>query len=179
MWKNHRRGVNCAYKPKLSKVFKFLSKILKKFNSFFYYLSGYPNGTICNYYIKRYDHKVTQFRLEFIQVQLAPPTGDGLCTRDYISVESDSLNVPRLCGNLSGQHVYVHLMKHRKFWSWRKGKLHLGINIKIAASSSFFHIRRWKIRVIQIRKHKRRFFGGLRHRKQTIYRGNEINLEIS
>jgi hypothetical protein len=137
--------------------------------------SGYPNGTVCNYYIKRYDHHVTQLRLEFIQVQLAPPTGDGLCTRDYISVESDSLNVPRLCGTLTGQHVYVHLPKHKKFWLRRtKSRKLLGLNIKIAASSSFFQIRRWKIRVIQIRKHKRRFPRGIlfrRKEEQTIYKG--------
>jgi hypothetical protein len=135
------------------------------------FTSGYSNGTNCNYYIKKYDHSVKQLRIEFIQTHLAPPTGDGLCTRDYISVESDSLNVPRLCGSLSGQHVYVHLMKFRKFLKRRPHKSPLALNIKIAASSSYFFTRRWKIRVIQIRHStkKRHRFPFWRHKNGSPY----------
>lgn len=130
---------------------------------------------MCNYYIRRFDHHVKQLRVEFIQTQLAPPTGDGLCTRDYFSVESDSMNVPRLCGDLSGQHVYIHLTKHRKFFKRRQHRKHLGLNIKLAASSSFFFTRRWKIRIIQI-KHTRKIFRRPRHRQDiSIYRGKSRN----
>ncbi|CAG9801490.1 unnamed protein product [Chironomus riparius] len=121
------------------------------------YPNGYRNGTVCNYYIRKSHHHVTQLRVEFIYFSLAPPTGDGLCTRDYISIESDSLNVPRLCGDLSGQHYYIHIPhipKYKRFFKRNHGKF-LPLNIKIAASSSYAFTRRWKIRVIQI-SHRRR-----------------------
>jgi hypothetical protein len=39
------------------------------------YPSGTRNGTVCNYYIEKSEHHVTQFRVEFIYFALAPPTG--------------------------------------------------------------------------------------------------------
>ncbi|XP_070501537.1 uncharacterized protein [Chironomus tepperi] len=122
------------------------------------YPDGYRNGTVCNYYIRKSHHHVTQLRVEFIYFSLAPPTGDGLCTRDYISIESDSLNVPRLCGELSGQHYYIHIPnipRFKRFFKRRHGKF-LPLNIKIAASSSYAYTRRWKIRVIQIAQRRRK-----------------------
>lgn len=39
------------------------------------YPDVYRNGTVCNYYIRKSHHHVTQLRVEFIYFSVAPPTG--------------------------------------------------------------------------------------------------------
>jgi len=43
-----------------------------------HYPDGYRNGTVCNYYVRKSHHHVTQLRVEFIYFSLAPPTGGKL-----------------------------------------------------------------------------------------------------
>lgn len=51
---------------------------------------------------------VCQLRLDFLDLSLAPPNGDGICNTDAITVTGGSSFVPALCGYNSGQHIYVN-----------------------------------------------------------------------
>lgn len=81
---------------------------------------------------------ICQVRLDFLDLTLAPPNGDGRCNRDALTISGGSSDVPTLCGTNSGQHVYVNFDGSQS------------ISINIAASSSFSFGRKWHIMVTQI-----------------------------
>lgn len=81
---------------------------------------------------------VCQLRIDFLDLSLAPPNGDGVCNTDVISISGGASNVPNLCGENSGQHVIVDF---------------LGINsisISITASTGVTFGRHWNIRITQL-----------------------------
>lgn len=78
-----------------------------------------------------------QLRIEFLDLSLVGPTGDGICSTDAITVSGGSSNVPVLCGENSGQHVVVEFDGTSP------------ILITIAATSSFTFGRHWFIRATQ------------------------------
>jgi len=81
---------------------------------------------------------ICQARLDFLDLTLAPPNGDGICNRDAITITGGSSYVPPICGINSGQHVYVDFDGTSS------------ITVNIAASSSFTFGRKWHIMVTQI-----------------------------
>lgn len=81
---------------------------------------------------------ICQLRLDFLDLTLASPNGDGVCNRDALTVTGGSSTVPTLCGVNTGQHVYVNF----------DGSSSIMINI--AASSSFTFGRKWHIMTTQI-----------------------------
>lgn len=46
-------------------------------------------------------------RVDFLDFSVAQPNGDGVCVTDYVSISGGSSRVPNICGENTGQHVYV------------------------------------------------------------------------
>lgn len=81
---------------------------------------------------------VCQLRVEFSDLSLVGPNGDGLCNTDAIQITGGASNVPTLCGENSGQHVVLDFDGTNP------------IQISIAATSSFTFGRHWFIRTTQL-----------------------------
>lgn len=103
------------------------------------YPQTYAGGSRCTYRIRRYSHKICQLRIDFLAFSLAQPTGDGVCSTDYFTVEGGTTTVPRICGYNTGQHVYVGI-----------GGL-LPVKIIVATTSAVTFNRRWHFQVSQVR----------------------------
>lgn len=81
---------------------------------------------------------VCQLRVEFQDLSLAGPSGDGVCSTDVIQITGGATNVPNICGENSGQHVVIDFDGTNP------------ISITIAATTSFTFGRHWFIRATQI-----------------------------
>jgi CUB domain len=124
------------------------------------YPQPYSGGTLCSYRIYRESYKVCQLRIDFLSFSLAPPNGDGLCLNDYFTVTGGSTTVPRICGENTGQHVYVDVSGL------------LPVVITVATSSNLAVSRRWQFRVTQIRcgSPNRGLIKALLQKTSTYYR---------
>lgn len=78
-----------------------------------------------------------QLRVVFSDLSLAPPSGDGVCNTDIISISGGASQVPNLCGENAGQHVIVEFDGTNP------------IQISITASSTYTLGRHWFIRATQ------------------------------
>lgn len=80
-------------------------------NNTYFYNSNYPStfatGGRCSLTVKPCDANICQLRIDFLAFSLASPNGDGVCNMDSFTVTGGSSRVPRICGENSGQHVYV------------------------------------------------------------------------
>jgi CUB domain len=103
------------------------------------YPQSYVGGSRCSYRIYRDNHKICQLRIDFLVFSLAQPTGDGICTDDYFTVENGNTTVPRLCGENKGHHVYVTFNKN------------FPVSIIIATTFQKTFNRRWQLRASQIK----------------------------
>lgn len=63
----------------------------------------------CKMMIKKLDDDICQVRIDFEDLTLMEPDGTGSCDDEYVQVEPGTLKVPKLCGNLDGQHVIFSL----------------------------------------------------------------------
>lgn len=81
---------------------------------------------------------VCQLRIDLLDFSLAPPSGDGICNTDVISITGSATNVPSLCGENSGQHLIVDFAGTNP------------INIAIKTTSSYTFGRHWNIHIAQI-----------------------------
>lgn len=79
-----------------------------------------------------------QLKIEFLDLALAPPNGDGKCNTDVMTISGGSTNVPNICGENTGQHVYVDFDGTSS------------ISITITATPSYTFGRHWHIKVSQI-----------------------------
>jgi hypothetical protein len=102
------------------------------------YPSIYGGGSRCNLRVTRLGTDVCQLKINFIDFQLAPPTGDGTCNNDYFTVTGGSSPVPRICGENTGQHVYVDFSGDNP------------VTVTVATSSAFTFNRRWHLHMQQI-----------------------------
>lgn len=104
--------------------------------------SGYPStfagGSRCNIQVTRMGTDVCQLKINFLDFSLAQPTGDGVCSNDYFTITGGSSPVPRICGENSGQHVYVDFSGNNP------------ITVTVATSGSFTFNRRWHFHLQQI-----------------------------
>lgn len=91
----------------------------------------------CTFTVNPCSSTVCQLRVEFLDLSLVGPTGDGVCSTDAITVSGGASNVPVICGENSGQHVVVEFDGTNS------------ISITIAATSSFTYGRHWFIRATQ------------------------------
>jgi len=102
------------------------------------YPATFPGGSRCNLRVTRMGTDVCQLKISFLDMSLAPPTGDGVCSNDYFTVTGGSSTVPRICGENSGQHVYVDFAGDNP------------VTITVATSGAFAFNRRWHLHVQQI-----------------------------
>lgn len=117
--------ISCIWRPK---------KVQNSNFNFFYFffehnrcsISVQPNDNVC------------QLRIDLLDFSLAPPTGDGTCGTDVISISGSASNVPLLCGENAGQHLIADF----------SGTNPISIVIKSTASYTFG--RHWNIRLSQI-----------------------------
>lgn len=84
------------------------------------------------------DESVCQLRIDLLDLSLAPPNGDGICSTDVLSISGSGSNIPLLCGENSGQHVIADFTGTNP------------ITITIKTTSSYTFGRHWNIRVAQI-----------------------------
>lgn len=103
------------------------------------YPQTYPGGSRCTYRVYRSSRRICQLKIEFLVFSLAQPTGDGNCVTDYFTVEGGLTTVPRICGENTGQHVYVDV------------KRGLPASIIVATTATNTFNRRWQLRVVEVK----------------------------
>lgn len=103
---------------------------------------GYPVPTDgfgeCKLRISHMNQNICQFRIEFEKVSIFGPDRSSECVTDTISITGGS-NVPRLCGKLDGQHLYVDTKPGG-------GPIEISIDTSRDGPKS----RVWKIKIVQI-----------------------------
>ncbi|XP_023310102.1 uncharacterized protein LOC108905522 [Anoplophora glabripennis] len=77
-------------------------------------------------------------RLDFLNFILAQPDGNGYCVFDSFTVTGSASNVPVLCGENTGQHMYLMVNNGTN------------IQLTIATSAAVVLGRSWNIKVTQI-----------------------------
>lgn len=102
------------------------------------YPGTYPGGGRCALTVKPSESNICQIRIDFLAFSLAPPNGDGVCNTDSFTVAGGASRVPRICGENSGQHVYVDY----------NGEAPISINVDTTGSYSFN--RQFQFQVTQI-----------------------------
>lgn len=107
------------------------------------YPNVYNGGSRCSYPVYRQSRHICQLRIDFLAFSLAQPSGDGICATDFFTVEGGVNEIPKICGENTGQHLYVEVA--------RKTRIGLPISIIVSTTGSFVFNRRWQIRVTQIK----------------------------
>lgn len=86
----------------------------------------------------KYSRSICQLKVDFLALSLAPPNGDGVCNTDVLTISGGSSAVPNICGENTGQHVFVDFNGDD------------AIQISITATSSYTFGRNWHIKIAQI-----------------------------
>lgn len=110
-------------------------------NTYFYnpsYPAAYSGGGTCTIRVTRCNSGICQLRVDFLDFSLAPPSGDGVCLTDYITITGGNSRVPRICGENINQHVYIDF----------NGDSPITISVLTTGSTTFN--RRWNIGLSQI-----------------------------
>ncbi|XP_026847597.1 uncharacterized protein LOC6600581 [Drosophila persimilis] len=109
------------------------------YNNTYFYNSNYPapyaGGGRCSIVVTPPDSSICQLRVDFLALSLAPPTGDGFCSTDALTITGGASQVPSICGENSGQHVYVDFN---------------GVNpitISVATSAGYTFNRQWQFQI--------------------------------
>ncbi|XP_042875586.1 uncharacterized protein LOC122255519 isoform X2 [Penaeus japonicus] len=65
-------------------------------------------GATCVLNVRKISNNICFIRLNFSRFSLTPPN-EGNCLRDHLAVSGQNLNnfIPKLCGENSGQHLYI------------------------------------------------------------------------
>ncbi|KAJ8954031.1 hypothetical protein NQ318_004324, partial [Aromia moschata] len=111
-------------------------------NNTYFFNSGFPStvagGTQCTFTIIPCNTNICEIRLDFLSFTLAQPDGNGYCVTDSFVVTGSGSNVPILCGENTGQHIYLMVNNGSN------------IQLTISTSSSVTLGRSWSIKVTQI-----------------------------
>ncbi|XP_067004462.1 cubilin isoform X2 [Anabrus simplex] len=99
----------------------------------------YTGGSRCTISINKCNNNVCQVRLDFLDFSLAQPDVNGNCLNDFLSVTGGATSVPRICGENTGQHIYVDFDPGSN-----------PIQISIDTNTAFAFNRRWNIKITQI-----------------------------
>ncbi|XP_063837996.1 uncharacterized protein LOC135087083 [Ostrinia nubilalis] len=102
------------------------------------YPAAYAGGAACTITVNRCNSNICQLRIDFLDMVLAQPDGDGNCATDSITVTGGNTVVPTLCGDNTGQTIYVDFNGNN------------ALTITVTATSSTTFSRRWNIRLTQL-----------------------------
>ncbi|KAH8257033.1 hypothetical protein KR038_001735 [Drosophila bunnanda] len=109
------------------------------YNNTYFYNSNYPapyaGGGRCSIVVTPPDSSICQLRVDFLSLSLAPPSGDGFCNTDALTITGGASQVPSICGENSGQHVYVDFNGVSP------------ITISVATSSGYTFNRNWQFQI--------------------------------
>ncbi|KAH1002401.1 uncharacterized protein LOC109541859 [Dendroctonus ponderosae] len=140
---NYLDGVRaslCANKAGACCVFQRTCGDSSDLNNTYFVSPGFPTtytgGTACSFTIVKQDD-ACQVRLDFLTLNLAQPNINGTCTTDALTVTGGASVAPVLCGENSGQHMYMDF----------NGNQSITITIYVRSSSAS---RSWNIKVAQI-----------------------------
>ncbi|XP_055535733.1 uncharacterized protein LOC129724676 [Wyeomyia smithii] len=113
-----------------------------RLNSTYFTNAGYPgslnDGGSCIFTIYPCSAAVCQLRIDFRSLTLAQPDGDGNCITDILTITGGSSDVPGICGENSGQHVYVNFDDLNP------------ITIRVATTAATSFNRQWNLQLSQI-----------------------------
>lgn len=111
-------------------------------NNTYFVNPGYPGswagGAACGITVRPCSAAVCQLRIDFLDLSLATPSGDGVCNTDVLTITGGATTVPPLCGDNTGQHVYVDFDGTAP------------IQLAVSATPGFTFGRHWHIRLSQI-----------------------------
>ncbi|KAF7263973.1 hypothetical protein GWI33_000788 [Rhynchophorus ferrugineus] len=96
----------------------------------------YTGGSSCAFHIIKQED-ACQVRLDLLTLNLAQPNINGTCTTDALVVTGGASIVPVICGENSGQHLYVDF----------NGNTTITVTIFVRSASAS---RSWNIRISQI-----------------------------
>jgi hypothetical protein len=102
------------------------------------YPGTFGGGSRCSISVTRSGTDVCQLRVDFLDMELAQPSGDGLCATDYFTITGGASPVPRICGQNTGQHVYVDFNGNNP------------VTITVATLGSVTFSRRWHLHLQMI-----------------------------
>ncbi|CAG9558262.1 unnamed protein product [Danaus chrysippus] len=102
------------------------------------YPSAYAGGQACSIIVNRCNSNVCQLRIDFLDLVLAQPDGDGICNTDSISITGGNTVVPLLCGDNTGQTLFVDFNGNT------------AITITVTATLATTFSRRWNIQLTQL-----------------------------
>ncbi|CAK1588200.1 unnamed protein product [Parnassius mnemosyne] len=111
-------------------------------NNTYFTSPGYPaafsGGQTCSIIVQRCNANVCQLRIDFLDMVLAQPNGDGVCATDSITITGGNTVVPPICGDNTGQTLFVDFNGNT------------AITITVTATMATTFARRWNIRLIQL-----------------------------
>ncbi|CAF4746711.1 unnamed protein product [Pieris macdunnoughi] len=111
-------------------------------NNTYFTSPGYPaafaGGQACNLIVNRCNNMICQLRIEFLDLVLAQPNGDGVCNVDSLTITGGNTQVPVLCGDNTGQTIFVDFNGNA------------AITITVAATLATSFGRRWNMRLTQL-----------------------------
>ncbi|KAL4704720.1 hypothetical protein ACJJTC_006498 [Scirpophaga incertulas] len=99
------------------------------------YPAAYAGGGACSIIVNKCSSNVLS---EFLDMVLAQPDGDGNCATDSITVSGGDTVVPTLCGDNTGQTIFVNF----------SGSTAITITVTATLATTFS--RRWNMRLRQI-----------------------------
>ncbi|XP_076272040.1 uncharacterized protein LOC143203671 [Rhynchophorus ferrugineus] len=112
------------------------------YNNTYFVSDDFPNTfndeISCTFTIEPCPGSTCQARIDFLNFVLAQPDGNGNCVDDAMVITGSGGNIPIICGQNSGQHIYLTFVGNNS------------ITVTISTSSSADIERSWNLKVTHI-----------------------------